>query len=63
MILLEGGPGYTLYTAYSGVMLVAGGSGISYVMGVLQDILRKHAAGHSNLRVVEVVWCIADPGK
>jgi ferric-chelate reductase len=63
-MIIEGpysGPGYTLYTAYSGVMLVAGGSGISYVMGVLQDILRKHAAGQSNVRVVEVVWCIADP--
>ncbi|KAH9039359.1 hypothetical protein EDB85DRAFT_1930166 [Lactarius pseudohatsudake] len=63
-IIVEGpysGPGYTLYTAYSGVVLVAGGSGISYVMGVLDDILQKHASGQSNVRVIEVVWSVADP--
>ncbi|KAH9075008.1 hypothetical protein EDB83DRAFT_1887989 [Lactarius deliciosus] len=62
-VIVEGpysGPGYTLYTAYSGVVLVAGGSGISYVMGVLDDILQKHASGNSNLRVIEVVWSVAD---
>ncbi|KAI9455090.1 hypothetical protein BJY52DRAFT_685195 [Lactarius psammicola] len=63
-IIVEGpysGPGYTLYTAYSGVVLVAGGSGISYVMGVLDDILQKHASGKSNVRVIEVLWSVADP--
>ncbi|KAH9066825.1 hypothetical protein EDB87DRAFT_463238 [Lactarius vividus] len=63
-IIVEGpysGPGHTLYTAYSGVVLVAGGSGISYVMGVLDDILQKHASGQSNVRVIEVVWSVADP--
>ena len=59
----EGGPGYTLYAAYSGVVLVAGGSGISYVTGVLHDILQKHASGRSNVRVIEVVWSVADPGR
>ena len=44
-------------------MLIAGGSGISYVTGVLHDILQKHASGRSNLRVIEVVWCVTDPGK
>jgi len=63
-VIVEGpysGPGYTLYTAYSGVMFVAGGSGISYITGVLHDILQKHASGKSNLRVIEVVWSVADP--
>ncbi|KAI9453098.1 hypothetical protein BJY52DRAFT_1225799 [Lactarius psammicola] len=60
-IIVEGGPGYTHYTAYSGVVLVAGGSGISYVTGVLDDILQKHASGKSNVRVIEVVWSVTDP--
>ncbi|KAI9440697.1 hypothetical protein H4582DRAFT_1488315 [Lactarius indigo] len=63
-IIVEGpysGPGYTIYTAFSGVVLVAGGSGISYVTGVLDDILQKHASGKSNVRVIEVVWSVADP--
>ncbi|KAN0131735.1 Ferric reductase like transmembrane component domain containing protein [Lactarius tabidus] len=63
-IIVEGpysGPGYTLYTAYSGVLLVAGGSGISYATSVLDDILQKHASGKSNVRVIEVVWSVTDP--
>ncbi|KAH9166989.1 hypothetical protein EDB89DRAFT_1856948 [Lactarius sanguifluus] len=63
-VIVEGpysGPGYTLYTAYSGVVLVAGGSGISYVTSVLDDVLQKHASGNSNVRVIEVVWSVADP--
>ena len=59
----QGGPGYTVYTAYSGAVLVAGGSGISYVMGVLDDMLRNHASGNSHLRVIEVIWSISDPGE
>jgi ferric-chelate reductase len=59
----EGGPGYTLYSAYSGAVLVAGGSGISYVMGVLDDMLQKHASGRSHLRIIEVIWSITDSGK
>jgi hypothetical protein len=62
-LLSQGGPGYTLYTAYSGAVLVAGGSGISYVMGVLDDMLRNHADGKSHLRFIEVIWSISDPGK
>jgi hypothetical protein len=59
----KGGPGYTLYSAYSAVVLVAGGSGISYVMGVLDDMLQKHACGKSRVRVIEVIWSVGDPGK
>ena len=59
----QGGPGYTLYAAYSGVVLVAGGSGISYIMGVLDDMLQKHASGKSRVCVIEVIWAIQDAGK
>jgi hypothetical protein len=62
-LLSKGGPGYSLYTAYSGAVLIAGGSGISYVMGVLDDMLRNHASGNSHLRFIEVIWSISDPGK
>jgi Ferric reductase NAD binding domain len=62
-VYLEGGPGYTLYTAYSGAVLVAGGSGISYVMSVLDDMLQKHARGRSRVCVIEVIWSVTDPGE
>ncbi|KAI0051583.1 hypothetical protein FA95DRAFT_1602600 [Auriscalpium vulgare] len=63
-VLVEGpysGPGHTLFTAYSGALLIAGGSGITYILSVLEDILQKHSEGRSRLRVIEVVWSIGDP--
>ncbi|THH20581.1 hypothetical protein EW146_g795 [Bondarzewia mesenterica] len=56
-----GGPGYTLFASYSGALLVAGGSGITFVLSVLSDLLQKHEEGRSRLRVVQVVWSVADP--
>jgi ferric-chelate reductase len=55
-----GGP-HTLFEAYSGVVLVAGGSGITYALSLLDDLLAKHAAGAARTRVVELVWSVADP--
>lgn len=57
-----GGPGYTMFTSYSGALLVAGGSGVTFILSVLEDILQKHAEGRSRLRVIEVVWSVSDPG-
>ncbi|KAI0031331.1 hypothetical protein K488DRAFT_26406, partial [Vararia minispora EC-137] len=56
-----GGSPYTMYESYSGLLLIAGGSGISHILSVLDDLLAKDAAGASRVRVIEVVWSIADP--
>jgi ferric-chelate reductase len=32
-------------------------------MGVLSDVLQKHASGKSRLRVIEVIWAVTDPGE
>ena len=58
-----GGPGHTLFASYSGALLVAGGSGITFVLSILADLLQKHGEGRSRLRVIEVVWSVADPCK
>ncbi|KZV76838.1 hypothetical protein PENSPDRAFT_679855 [Peniophora sp. CONT] len=56
-----GGPSYTLFESYSGVVLVAGGSGISCVLGILDDLTEAHATGRSRVRSIEIVWVVADP--
>ena len=50
------------FEAYSGLVLVAGGSGITYTLSLLQDLLAVHAQGGAETRVVELVWSVADPG-
>ncbi len=32
-------------------------------MGVLDDMLQKHASGKSRVCVIEVIWAIQDTGK
>ncbi|KAA1477803.1 hypothetical protein DENSPDRAFT_919417 [Dentipellis sp. KUC8613] len=62
-VLVEGpygGPNHALFASYSGALLVAGGSGISYVLGILDDLLLRHAEGRSRLRVIEVIWVVRD---
>ncbi|KAH9918068.1 incomplete iron reductase [Fomitopsis serialis] len=56
-----GGPGHAIVTSFSGAMLVAGGSGITYALSTVQELVSKGAEGASRTRVVELVWCITDP--
>ncbi|CCM01239.1 uncharacterized protein FIBRA_03288 [Fibroporia radiculosa] len=56
-----GGPGHAVLTSFSGAMLIAGGSGITYPLSTLQEMIQKGAEGASRVRVVELVWSITDP--
>ncbi|KZT71970.1 hypothetical protein DAEQUDRAFT_723603 [Daedalea quercina L-15889] len=56
-----GGPGHALVSSFSGAMLVAGGSGITYALSTAQEIVQKSTEGASRSRVVELVWSVTDP--
>ncbi|TFY62033.1 hypothetical protein EVJ58_g4126 [Rhodofomes roseus] len=56
-----GGPGHAIVTSFSGAMLVAGGSGITYALSTAQELVTKGAESASRMRVVELVWSITDP--
>ena len=60
---LPGGPGHAIVTSFSGAMLVAGGSGITYALSTVQELITKSAESASRTRVVELVWCITDPSE
>ena len=57
-----GGPQHTLYSSFSGALVFAGGSGITYALGVVQDLIQKDVEGRSRLKCVELVWSVQDPG-
>ena len=63
MIPLLGGPGHAVVNSFSGAMLVAGGSGITYALSTVQELITKSAESASRTRVVELVWCITDPSE
>ncbi|CAE7115973.1 unnamed protein product [Rhizoctonia solani] len=56
-----GGPGNTLFASFSGVMLVLGGSGITFGTSVLEDIIAKKASGAARAMCVNVVWAVQHP--
>ena len=45
------------------MLLVAGGSGITFVLSILEDLVQKHAKGHSRVCAIDVIWSVADPCK
>ena len=63
-VLVEGpygGPGHTVYSSFSGALVVAGGSGITFALGMVQDLLQRDREGKSRLKCIELVWSVQDP--
>ena len=58
-----GGPGDTLLASFSGVLLVVGGSGISYGLSAAEELVRKATEGTSTVAVLDLVWCVRYSGE
>ncbi|KAI0699751.1 iron reductase [Cerioporus squamosus] len=56
-----GGPGHAIFSSFSGAMFVAGGSGITFALAAVQDLMKKDLECRSRVRALELVWCIQDP--
>ena len=57
---LPGGVGDISIPSYSGVLFVVGGSGVTFALSAVQDLVL--AGAKSRTRVIEVVWCVREPG-
>jgi ferric-chelate reductase len=56
-----GGPGHTIYSSFSAAVLIAGGSGITYSLSVLEDLVLKDLNDESRVKSIDLVWSIPDP--
>ncbi|KAF9808507.1 hypothetical protein IEO21_07862 [Rhodonia placenta] len=59
--LCTGGPGHAMVTSYSAAMLVAGGSGVTYMLSTVSELLRKATEGACGVKFIELVWSVQDP--
>jgi hypothetical protein len=59
-LFYQGGVGHIMMSSYSGALFVVGGSGVSFALSAVQDMVR--AGGDSHIRIIDIVWCIQDPG-
>ena len=59
---LIGGPGHRVFSSFSGAVVVAGGSGITFALSVIQDLIQKDLNSESRVKVLELIWIVQDPG-
>lgn len=56
-----GGPGHTVFSSYSAALIVCGGSGISFGLAVLQEMVHDAFDRSSRARLIDFVWTVQDP--
>jgi ferric-chelate reductase len=57
-----GGPGHAISASYSAVVMIIGGSGITFALSTIQDLVQKGLRGESRIKVIELVWIVQSPG-
>ncbi|KAJ7220513.1 hypothetical protein GGX14DRAFT_431088 [Mycena pura] len=56
-----GGPGHAMFNSYSAAVFVVGGSGISFALSTIQDLIDKDLRGQSRVKIIELIWTVQDP--
>ena len=59
-----GGPGLTVYASFSAALFICGGSGITFALSAIQELVKADvgAPGSSRVKHIELVWSVRDPG-
>ncbi|EMD32448.1 hypothetical protein CERSUDRAFT_88076 [Gelatoporia subvermispora B] len=55
-----GGPGHAMLNSFSGILLVAGGSGITFALAAAEELIQTVRAGKSRVRHARIVWSVPD---
>ena len=58
--LYTGGVGNSIIPSYSGAMFVIGGSGVTFALSAVQDLVQS--GNSSSVTDIDIIWCIANPG-
>ncbi|KAF9465886.1 hypothetical protein BDZ94DRAFT_1188404 [Collybia nuda] len=62
-IMIEGpygGPGHMIFSSFSAAVFVVGGSGITFALPAVQDLIQKDLDGQSRVKIIELVWVVQD---
>jgi len=55
-----GGVGNTTMDSYSGAVFLVGGSGITFALSAITDLVQKDLQGSSRLKIIHLIWCVQD---
>jgi hypothetical protein len=56
-----GGPQQTVFSSFSAAVFIAGGSGITFALSAVQDLVQKDLRGASRVKFIELIWIVPDP--
>ncbi|KAK0199831.1 ferric reductase like transmembrane component-domain-containing protein [Desarmillaria ectypa] len=56
-----GGPGHIIPASFSASVFVVGGSGITYAIAGMQELIQKDLDGKSRVKVIELIWVVQNP--
>ncbi|EEB91560.1 hypothetical protein MPER_10058 [Moniliophthora perniciosa FA553] len=56
-----GGPGLRMFASFSAAVFVVGGSGITFALSAIQELIRADAKGESRVKAIELIWIVQDP--
>jgi ferric-chelate reductase len=51
-----------VFASYSAALFVVGGSGISFALSTVQELVQRDLEGASRVKVIELIWCVQDHG-
>ena len=51
-----------MFASYSAVVMIIGGSGITFALPVIQDLVQKGLRGESRAKVIKLVWIVQNSG-
>ncbi|KAF5366283.1 hypothetical protein D9758_005694 [Tetrapyrgos nigripes] len=56
-----GGPGHRIFSSFSAAVFVCGGSGITFGISSIRELIAQDLAGRSRVKVIELIWSVQDP--
>ncbi|EEB97970.1 hypothetical protein MPER_02608 [Moniliophthora perniciosa FA553] len=56
-----GGPGHRMFASFSAAVFVVGGSGITFALSSIQQLIQQDLEGQSRVKYIHLVWTVQDP--
>lgn len=51
-----------MFASFSAAVFICGGSGITFALSTIQELIQKDQMGQSRVKTMELIWIIQDPG-
>jgi hypothetical protein len=57
-VSIQGGPGFTMFNSFSAAVFVVGGSGITFALSAIQELIQQDSRGESRVRVISLSYSV-----